>query len=134
MYQTRAWNFVLRKLDFDTMYYAYLNESPFKSHMYNHFRGCVGSEARLISLIQGGGVPNSGKPAYIILARSLIPNQIFVPFLYSAGKSVTLWLRLCLAIIPALKTVHTITILTITILHFKNVLTLIWLQSRNLQV
>ena len=30
---TRAWNFVLRKLDFDTIYHAYLNESPFKYYI-----------------------------------------------------------------------------------------------------
>ena len=46
---------MFRKLEFDTMYYAYLNESPFKYY---------------ISIL-GGGVRNSGKPAYIILACSL---------------------------------------------------------------
>ena len=36
--------------------------------LYEHFRG---SEAMLILLIKGGGFQNSGKPANIILARSL---------------------------------------------------------------
>ena len=45
------------KLEFDTIYYAYLYESPFKYY---------------ISILGWGwGVQNSGKPAYIILARSL---------------------------------------------------------------
>ena len=47
---------MLRKLEFDTIYYTYLNISPFKYY---------------ISILGGVGVRNSGKPAYIILARSL---------------------------------------------------------------
>ena len=47
---------MFRKLDFDTIYYAYLNESPFKYYK---------------SILGGVGVQNSGKPVYIILARSL---------------------------------------------------------------
>ena len=48
---------MFRKLEFDTLYYAYLNESPFKYY---------------ISILGGVGVQNLGKPANIILARSLI--------------------------------------------------------------
>ena len=46
---------MFRKLEFDTIYYTYLNESPFKYY---------------ISFLGVGG-PEFGKPAYIILARSL---------------------------------------------------------------
>ena len=45
---------MFRKLDFDTIYYEYLNELPFKYY---------------ISILGGVGVQNLGKPAYIILAR-----------------------------------------------------------------
>ena len=55
---------MLRKLEFDTIHYAYLNDSPFK--YYISILGGGGSEAMLILLIQGGD-PESGK---IILARS----------------------------------------------------------------
>ena len=48
------------KLEFDTIYYAYLNESPFKYYI------------SIFAYLGGGGVQNSGKPAYIIVARSLI--------------------------------------------------------------
>ena len=55
---------MFRKLEFEPIVIQVL---------YKHFRG--GSEAMLILLIygvgEGGGVQNSGKPAYIILARSL---------------------------------------------------------------
>ena len=53
IYQTRAWNFVLRKLKFGTIYYAYLNELPFKYY---------------ISIL--GGV---GKPC--LYNTSTLPNQ-----------------------------------------------------------
>ena len=33
IYLTMAWNFVFRKLEFDTIYYAYLNKSPFKYYI-----------------------------------------------------------------------------------------------------
>ena len=52
--------------EFDTIYYAYLNESPFK--YYISILGGIGGHAYFVYL---GGVQNSGKPAYIILARSL---------------------------------------------------------------
>ena len=55
IYQTRAWNFVFRKLEFDTIYYAYLNESTFK--YYISILGVEGSEAMLILLIQNLGKP-----------------------------------------------------------------------------
>ena len=42
---------MFRKLEFDTIYYAYLIESPFK--YYISILG--GSEAMLILLIEGGG-------------------------------------------------------------------------------
>ena len=51
---------MFRKLEFDTLYYGYLIESPFKYYI-SILGGVGGSEAMLIL----------GKPAYIILARSL---------------------------------------------------------------
>ena len=54
---------MFRKLEFVSIYYAYMNKLPFK--YYISILGGGGSEATLILLI-------SGKPAYIILARSLI--------------------------------------------------------------
>ena len=50
-------NFVFRKLEINTICYAYSNESPFKYY---------------INILGGGDVQNLGKPAYIILACSLI--------------------------------------------------------------
>ena len=55
---------MFRKLDFDTIYNAYLNKSPFKYY---------------ISILRGVRVLNSGKPAYIILARSVI---LYLSFLF----------------------------------------------------
>ena len=50
---------MFRKLEFDTIYYAYLNKSPFKYY---------------ISILRGvGGGQTPRKLAYIILACSLIP-------------------------------------------------------------
>ena len=57
---------MFRKLASKTIYYVYSNESQFKYHI--SILGGKGSEAMLIL---GGGVKNLGKPAYIILARSL---------------------------------------------------------------
>ena len=55
------------KLEFNTIYYGYLKESPFK-----YYISILGgrSKAMLILLIWGG-VQNLGNPAYRILARSL---------------------------------------------------------------
>ena len=69
IYHTWAWNFVFRKLEFDTIYHAYLNESPFK--YYISILGGVGGLRPCLLCLFGGGVQNSGKPAYIILAHSL---------------------------------------------------------------
>ena len=60
---------MFRKLEFDTIYYAYLNESPFK--YYISILGGWGSEAMFILLKKGGVVQNWANPAYIIFARSL---------------------------------------------------------------
>ena len=59
IYETWAWTFVFRKLEFDMIYYAYLNDSPFKYYI------------SLFLLFRGVGVQNLGKPAYVILACSL---------------------------------------------------------------
>ena len=61
---------MLRKLEFDTIYYAYLNESPFKYYI-SILGGGEGSEAMLVLLIEGEGVKKLAKPAYIILALAL---------------------------------------------------------------
>ena len=60
IYKSRALNFAFRELQFDTIYNTYLNESPFKYH---------------ISILGGLGFQNMGKPAYIILERSLIVDK-----------------------------------------------------------
>ena len=52
------------------IYYAYLNESPFKYYI-SILGGLGGLRPCLLCLFRGG-VQNSGKPAYIILARSRI--------------------------------------------------------------
>ena len=62
---------MFRKLEFDMIYYAYLNESPFKYY---------------ISILGGVGVQNSGKPAYIILARSPITKMQMTPKLKTTLK------------------------------------------------
>ena len=59
-----------RMLEFDTIYDAYLNESAFK--YYISILGGGGLRSCLFCLFWGVGVQNSGKPAYIILAHSLI--------------------------------------------------------------
>ena len=61
---------MFRKLEFDTIYYAHLNKWPFK--YYISILGGGGVWGHAYSAYLGGlGVQNSGKPAYIILARSL---------------------------------------------------------------
>ena len=60
---------MFRKLEFDTRYYAYLNKSQFK--YYISILGGVGGLRPCLLCLFRGGVQNSGKPAYIILARSL---------------------------------------------------------------
>ena len=62
-------NFVFRKIGFDIIYYAYLNESPFKYYI-SILGGVGGLKPGLFCLFRGG-VQNLGKPAYIMLARSL---------------------------------------------------------------
>ena len=52
--------FCFRKLKFITIYNGYSNKSPFKYY---------------ISILGGWGVQNSGKPAYMILARSLMDEK-----------------------------------------------------------
>ena len=72
IYKSRALDFAFRKPEFNTIYYTYSNESPSKYYISVLGVG-GGSEAMLILLIYGGrGVQNLGKPAYIILERSLI--------------------------------------------------------------
>ena len=62
---------MFRKLKFYMIYYAYLNESAFKYYL-SILGGVGGLRPRLFCLFRGCGVQNSGKPAYIILARSLV--------------------------------------------------------------
>ena len=71
IYSSRAWDFVFRKLEFNTICYAYSNKSPFK--YYISILGGVGGLRSCIFCLfrEGWGVKNLGKPAYIILARSL---------------------------------------------------------------
>ena len=57
------------KLEFDNIYYAYLNEAPFK--YYISILGGVGGLRPCLFCLFRGGVQNSEKPAYIILACSL---------------------------------------------------------------
>ena len=57
---------MFRLLKFDTIYYTYLNESLVK-----YYISMGGLRLCLFCLFSGGGAQNSGKPAYIILARSL---------------------------------------------------------------
>ena len=61
IYWTREWNFVFRKLEFDTIYYAYLNESPFK--YYISILGGWGLRLCLFCLFRGG--PEFGKKLLI---------------------------------------------------------------------
>ena len=65
------------------IYQAYLNKLPFKYCI--SILGGGGFEAMLFFLIWGG-VQNSGKPAYIILARSLTFVTFFLPYLGLLGK------------------------------------------------
>ena len=60
---------MFRKPEFDMIYYAYLNKSPFK--YYVSILGGWGVRPCLFCLFRRVGVQNSGKSAYIILARSL---------------------------------------------------------------
>ena len=63
---------MFRKIEFDMIYYAI-------QVLYKHFRGGWGigeSEAMVIFL---GGGQNSGKPAYIILPRSLSDEMNIQP-------------------------------------------------------
>ena len=62
-------NFAFMKFEFNTIYYAYSNKSPFKYYI-SILRG-GGLRPCLFCLFMGG-VQNLGKPAYIILARSLV--------------------------------------------------------------
>ena len=50
---------MFRKLDFDTIYYAYLNESPFK--YYISILGGVGGLRQGLFLLFKGGGPEFGK-------------------------------------------------------------------------
>ena len=63
---------MFRKPEFATIYYAYMNESPFKYYI-SILGGPGGLRPCLFWLFrERGGVQNWGKPAYIILARSII--------------------------------------------------------------
>ena len=70
---------MFRKLEFDTIYYAYLNESPFNYYI-SILGGVGGLRPGLLCLFRGWGVQNSGKPAYMILARSLI-DVVYVNYI-----------------------------------------------------
>ena len=71
---------MFRKLEFDKIYYAYLNKSPFK--YYISILGGMGVKGHAYFAYLGGwGVKNSGKLAYIILARSLICYDIAILYL-----------------------------------------------------
>ena len=70
IYKSRALDFTFRKLEFDMIYNAYSNESPFK--YYISILGGGGLRPCLSCFFRGGGVQILGKPAYIILAHSLI--------------------------------------------------------------
>ena len=63
---------MLRKVEFKTIYYAYVNESPLKYYISILGGLEVLGHAYFAYLGKGGGGQNSGKPAYILLARSLM--------------------------------------------------------------
>ena len=72
IYKSRALDFAFRKPEFSTIYYTYSNESPSKYYI-SVLGGVGGLRPCLFCLFRGGwGVQNLGKPAYIILERSLI--------------------------------------------------------------
>ena len=71
IYKSRALDFAFRKPEFSTIYYTYSNESPSKYYI-SVLGGGGGSEGMLILPIKGGGVQNWAKPAYVILASTLI--------------------------------------------------------------
>ena len=72
IYKSRALNFAFRKLEFDTIYNAYSNKSPFKYYI-SVLGGVGGLRPCLFCLFcLFRGVQNLGKPAYIILERPLI--------------------------------------------------------------
>ena len=75
IYKSRALNFAFRKPEFDTIYNAYLNESPFKYYI-SVLGGVGGLRPCFFCFFRGGGVQNLGKPAYIILERSLIERYM----------------------------------------------------------
>ena len=60
---------MFRKLEFDTIYYEYLNKSPFK-YSISILGGMGGPRPCLFCLFRGAG-QNLVIPAYIILERSL---------------------------------------------------------------
>ena len=79
IYKSRALDFAFRKPEFNTIYHTYSKESPSKYYI-SVLGGGGGSEAMLIVLIWGG-VQNLGKPAFIILARSLVCCLLFIQIL-----------------------------------------------------
>ena len=61
IYKSRTLNFVFRKPEFDTVYNAYLNESPFKYYI-SVLGGVGGLRPCLFCLFRGGvGGPEFGK-------------------------------------------------------------------------
>ena len=66
--------FLIRKLEFNKIYNPYSNKSPFKYYItiLGGGGGGVWGHAFFAYLEGGQGVQYSGKPAYIILARSLV--------------------------------------------------------------
>ena len=71
--KSRPLNFAFRKLEFDTIYNAYSNKSPFKYYISILGVGGGGSEAMLILLIKGGG-PEFGKTC--LYDTCTLPNCI----------------------------------------------------------
>ena len=70
--------FRFRKLEFNTIYNTYVKKSPFK--YYISILGGVWGPAYFAYLRGWMGVQNLGKPAYIILARSLRVGSVLVFF------------------------------------------------------
>ena len=64
-------NKIVPMYQFDMIYYAHLNESPFKCYI-SILGGVGGLRPCLFAYFRGGGgVQKLGKPSYIILERSL---------------------------------------------------------------